>query len=98
MSPEAEEAYAQRLAREPEAENALLVPLQEYSEEALRRQAAGHMLAFVQTYGLEIHQHTPDMAAVEDFLDQRYGFWINDIEHDDPFKRETTEPAESQAQ
>ncbi len=85
LSPEAETAYAESAAQQPEPENALPVPLIEYKEESLRKHMGGFMLAFLKSYGLEIHQYTPDMKAVEDFLAHRYGFWEDDAEHEDLF-------------
>jgi hypothetical protein len=44
------------------------------------------MTAFAETYGLELHQLTPDFPALEDFITHRYNFWTDDVEHADPFK------------
>lgn len=85
LSPGAEREYSERMAREPETENALPVPLEEYEEEKLRRHLPIYMISFAKTFGLEIHQSTPDVAAVEDFLASRYNFWADDVEHEDPF-------------
>jgi len=35
---------------------------------------------------LECRQHTPDLKTIEHFLRHRYNYWIDDIEHEDPFK------------
>jgi hypothetical protein len=85
-SPEAETAVTQRLASQPEPEDAPPVPLEQYREERLRQQIPIYMASFARTYGLELHQLTPDFSAIEDFLTHRYSFWTDDIDHDDPFK------------
>lgn len=85
MSRREENLYAERVAREPEPGNALPVPLEEYQEEKLREHFPVYLGAFAKTFGLEIHQLTPDFPAIEDFLAERYNFWTDDIEHDDPF-------------
>lgn len=91
LSPEAEMEATKRLTSQPEPENALIVPLSEYTEVKLRQQMPMYMLSFVKAYGLEVHQRTPDFAAIEDFVAQRYHFWVDDVEHDDPFMRESCE-------
>jgi hypothetical protein len=85
LSRRAEDEYIKRVAHEPEPENALPVPLEEYQEEKLREDFPGYLASFAETFGLEIHQFTPDFPAIEDFLAQRYKFWEDDAEHDDPF-------------
>jgi len=85
LSPEAEEAVNRRLLSQPEPEDALPVPLSEYTEEKLRLQMKLFMPSFAMTFGLELHQIAPDFAALEDFLAHRYNFWSDDIDHNDPF-------------
>ncbi|MEA2127505.1 MAG: hypothetical protein QOJ85_396 [Solirubrobacteraceae bacterium] len=46
-----------------------------------RQMALGSQL---RNLGLEIHG-LPDLPAIERFLAARYGYWNDDIEHDDPF-------------
>jgi hypothetical protein len=43
------------------------------------------MLSLVKHWGLECHQMTPDISAIEQFLADRYGYWDEDVSHDDPF-------------
>jgi hypothetical protein len=85
LSPQAEDAAARRLWSQPEPEDALPVPLSEYREENMRLQMKLFMSSFAGTFGLELHQFTPDFAALEDFLAHRYNFWSDDIDHTDPF-------------
>lgn len=83
LSEEAEREYAERIARQHEAEDAMPVPLDEYREEKLRQMLPVYLLSFARTYGLENRQITPDFPAVEDFLRHRYNFWSDDVEHED---------------
>jgi hypothetical protein len=85
LSSEVEKAAYQRWFSLPEPENALVVPLSEYTEENLRFHMRIYMSAFAETYGLELHQATPNFSALEDFLVHRYHFWSDDVDHDDPF-------------
>lgn len=78
-----ERQYAEQLAQQPEPEDALLVPIEEYDEEKLRQQLPIYLLSFAKTYNLENHQLIPDFAAIEEFLSLRYNFWIDDVDHDD---------------
>jgi hypothetical protein len=80
-----EEAASLLMARKPESDDALPVPLGEYGEKNLRKQFQLFVLSFAKTYGLESHNPTPDFSAIEDFLAQRYNFWTDDVEHEDPF-------------
>jgi hypothetical protein len=32
-------------------------------------------------WGLDLHQQTPDLEAIEDLLGKRYGYWHDDVEH-----------------
>ncbi|MCA1568103.1 MAG: hypothetical protein LC803_21160 [Acidobacteria bacterium] len=85
LSRREEDEYIRRVTQEPEPENALPIPLEEYQEEKLREHFPVYLGSFATTFGLEIHQLTPDFPAIEDFLAQRYNFWADDVEHDDPF-------------
>ena len=86
LTPEAEMAASRQLMNQPEPADALPVPLQEYGEENLRQQLTVYLGAFAKTYGLEIHQLTPDLESLEHFLAHRYNFWADDVEHDNPFE------------
>ncbi len=72
-----------------ESENDISVPLEEYSEENLRKCLPFYLLTVIKTFGmtndLELHQRTPDLPGIEDFLTNRYNFWSDDVEHEDPF-------------
>ena len=71
---------------EPETEDIPPVSLSKYSEENLRTFSQLNMLSTLTVLNLECRQHTPDFKAIEHFLRHRYNYWIDDIEHKDPFK------------
>jgi hypothetical protein len=75
------------LAREwrhqPERENSIPVPLEEFSSENLQMQLRLSMVATVKSYGLQLPGQTPDLDAVSDLLGERYRYWEDDIEHPD---------------
>lgn len=87
-TPNTETAAIQQFASQPEPEDAPIVPLSEYEEKKLRQRFSVYASAFAKNYGLQIHQLTPDLAAIEDFLTCRYNFWTDDADHDDPFSVE----------
>lgn len=84
-SPEAERAVTYKMTREPEPADAIIIPVEEYSEDQLRKTMPAYMVSCLETYNLEIHQLTPDFGAIDDFLSHRFNFWRDDVEHDDPF-------------
>jgi hypothetical protein len=77
------------LAREPEKPDALFLPLGVYEEKELRKHFQMFLVSFTKTYKLQLHQATPNFAAIEDFLTHRYNFWKDDVEHVDPFELPT---------
>jgi hypothetical protein len=83
LSPRELDELSNQWLREPENENSIPIPLEEFSTENLRRQLRVSMLATVRTYNLELPHSTPDFAAIGDFLSERYGYWTDDIEHPD---------------
>lgn len=85
LSPDAEMEAYQRLAHQHESLDALPVPLTEYTEAKLRQQLPLYLVTLTKTYDLELHQETPDIAALDDFFTYRYNFWTDDVEHNDPF-------------
>lgn len=61
------------------------VPLSEFTVERLRLMLDMSMASTVKGLGLEIHQETPDIPAIRNFLAHRFNHWVDDIPHDDPF-------------
>jgi hypothetical protein len=82
---EAEQQAMQKLATEPEPENALPVSLNQFSWENLQRSMNISAVGTLRLHGLLIHQDTPDFEAIKDFLSHRYNYWKDDIEHPDIF-------------
>lgn len=86
---EAEQEILQKMAFELEPVDALPVPFEEFSEENLRRHLNMGTVMALGSYGLQIHQGTPDFEAIKDFLGCRYNYWIDDIEHEDVLSPDT---------
>ena len=76
-----------------ECEDDSPVPLDLYSEAGLRKHMPFYLLSVIKTFGmkndLELHQQTPDLPGIEDFLTSRYNFWSDDIDHEDYFQAGT---------
>ena len=68
-----------------ESENTTPVPMSEYTEESMRRSLKLSQVATLRTLRLECHQQTPDFEAIDDFLRERFNYWTDDVEHEDPF-------------
>lgn len=75
----------ERMINELESEYDIPIPLQEFTEEALRLHQKMNMIASLKVWGLECHKSTPDFEVIAHFLRCRYNYWTDDIEHDDPF-------------
>ena len=69
----------------PEPENAFTVPLDQFRSAELELQLRVSMTSTLARYGLELHQEHPDLPAIDQFLATRYGYWTDDIPHDDVF-------------
>ncbi|MGD1020605.1 MAG: hypothetical protein ABSA12_14925 [Verrucomicrobiia bacterium] len=80
-----EQATSLLMPHKPEPEDALPVPLEEYEEKNMRAQFQMFVISFAKTYKLELHSPTPNFSEIEDFLAQRYNFWTDDVDHEDPF-------------
>jgi hypothetical protein len=85
QSREAYIAASKQLPHELEKPDAMPVPIEEFEERKLREHFQMFVIAFAETYRLQLHQQTPDFTAIEDFLAYRYNFWTDDVEHADPF-------------
>lgn len=75
----------QKIMDEPERETSTQIPLGEFTEDKLRMHQSFNMLSTLKNLGLECRQTTPDFEAIDHFLRYRYNYWIDDIEHIDPF-------------
>ncbi|MBF4474267.1 hypothetical protein [Methanobacterium formicicum] len=74
------------LMNEEEDENSEIVPLHLFKKESLVKCGNMNMISTIKGLGLECHQETPDFEAINHFLSERYNYWTDDVEHDDPFK------------
>lgn len=74
-----------QLARQEETADMPLVPLSLFTLEAMENARCMAMLHLVQHWDLEGHQPTPDFPAITRVLADRYGYWTDDVPHDDPF-------------
>ena len=70
---------------EPETKVLGAAPIEAFSIENLELQRVFGLVVFVKHVGLNVHQRTPDLPAIEDFLDVRYRYWTDDVPHRDPF-------------
>ena len=73
------------IMNEPEKETDSPVPITEFTEEKLRFHQKMGMISTLKVLGLECHQSTPDFKGIDHFLRYRYNYWVDDIEHTDPF-------------
>lgn len=80
----ADRAIANQLVYQVEGEDALPVPTNEYGMEAMRSALQMSMISTLHGWELEIHQETPDLPAIEQFLALRYRYWDVDVVHVDP--------------
>ena len=83
LNPEKFQERFMELMNQPEDENAIPIPISEFSAENLRHQLWISMVSTLKNLGFELHQRTPDFEAISDFLGQRYNYWTDDIEHPD---------------
>ncbi|HEX2909850.1 MAG TPA: hypothetical protein VH186_03510 [Chloroflexia bacterium] len=82
---EAYDRLLRQYMQKPESENDIIVPMAEFSREKFYDTLRMTMLNTIQHFDLECHQQTPDLVAIEHFLKERYNYWADDIEHDNPF-------------
>lgn len=70
---------------EDEQEDWPVVPNVCFTIDRLRNAIHMNMLSTLRVVGLECHQETPDIRAIETFLSKRYNFKSDDVEHIDYF-------------
>lgn len=85
--PKGEEARTafQMFASEPETPSLDPVPIDAFDIDALDFNRVAGLPVFLKGVGLDVHQRTPDIPAIEHFLAMRYRYWDDDVPHDDPF-------------
>jgi hypothetical protein len=75
------------LAFTPEADDEPEVPLEIFlNVEQLDDARILAMASLVHNLGLETHSPIPDLPATERLLGARYGYWTDDVDHEDPFR------------
>lgn len=62
------------------------VPMEEFDKDKLLFCLRVSMLSTLKLLGLECHQLTPNLKAIDDFLRYRYNYWTDDVPHEDIFK------------
>ena len=68
-----------------ESASAEPVPIGLFTLDAMNDNRQLAMMSLVKHWGLECQQRTPDIPAIERLLADRYGYWDDDVPHDDPF-------------
>ena len=86
-TPPSEDAWRQFLqaASQPESATAQPVPFSLFTYERMQDARQTAMFSLLKHWGLECHQETPDIPGVERLLAARYGYWDEDVPHEDPF-------------
>ena len=74
-----------KAASSPEIGTAEPVPAGLFTIDAMNYNRQLAMLSLLNHWGLECQQMTPDVPAIERLMADRYGYWDEDIPHDDPF-------------
>ena len=69
----------------PESGTAEPVPIGSFTIDAVNYNRQLAMLSLLNHWGLECQQRTPDITAIERLMANRYGYWDDDVPHDDPF-------------
>jgi hypothetical protein len=69
-----------------EKKNDVEVPAEIFTKDRIDIGKRIQLAAIAVTWGLQLHQQTPDFNALEKLLDIRYHNSVDDIEHDDLFK------------
>lgn len=77
---------AKPYAGQPETTEMPVVPLSEFTEARIREIGPAGMVASLKAWDLQLRQYQPDIAAIEQFLSERYRHWADDIPHADPFR------------
>ena len=87
---EAKDEMLQSMSQE-ESATASPVPIGLFTVDAMDEHRKLAMLSLVKHWGLELRQKTPDIPAIERLLADRYGYWNDDVPHDDPFPDDDNE-------
>ena len=85
QDPEVSQREMLEAAFNSESATAKPVPIGAFGPDSMNENRWLAMLSLLRHWGLECHQKTPDMPAIERLLADRYGYWDEDVPHDDPF-------------
>ncbi len=61
------------------------VPIALFTPDAMNTHRRLSMMTLLKIWGLESRRETLDFPAIERLLSARYGYWNDDVPHDDPF-------------
>ena len=75
----------EREAVRQESASSKPVPIGLFTLDMMNENRQRAMMALLKLWGLECRQRTPDIPGVERLLASRYGYWRDDVPHDDPF-------------
>jgi hypothetical protein len=74
-----------RIAYTPEGEDDPPVPIALFTRESLEGARLAGIVAGLGIWDLELRDPSPDRAALERFMAERYAYWTDDVSHTDPF-------------
>ena len=75
----------EREAIRQESANSNPVPVGLFTLDTMDKNRQLAMMALLKLWGLDCQQRTPDIPGMERLLAGRYGYWSDDVPHDDPF-------------
>jgi hypothetical protein len=79
------EEFAAEFLETPEEPDSPEVPASEFTQERLDFYRRFNTAAILKTWGLEVHHPALSPEVIEEFLATRYGYWTDDVEHEDLF-------------
>jgi len=77
--------FAREFQRTPEQADSPEVPASEFTEERLDFYRKLNMAVILKNWGLRPHHPTLALEVIESFLASRFGYWKDDVEHEDLF-------------
>lgn len=86
-NPDKMREYMLKEMYKPESEDALEVPLSNFTIEKIIMQQQSNMLSTLKGWGLESRQMTPDFDGITNFMIHRFNYYKDDIEHENIFPK-----------
>jgi hypothetical protein len=71
--------------RAPETDASPPIPSRQITVDSLNWARQMALPSLLIHWRLELRQDVPDLSAIETVLDHRYGYWTEDLAHEDPF-------------